>query len=179
MVRGTAPSKERTPTCANCGAVAAYAARFCTHCGSAMLAPRSPRRGGKWLIPVGALAATAIIVVVAILAFGGGSDQAAAPAFDEAAVRQETRELLDRMVLALTNGDREAFLSGLDSSLQAQVSANLDISGPRAAELASALQAAKPLDVYPGFAYFEVSAGDRTYLIYVLKEGGEWKLGGL
>jgi hypothetical protein len=99
--------------------------------------------------------------------------------FDEAAVREETAEVVRGAAEAISAGDEEAFLDRVDSSLKAQIEGDLDLSSPRAAELAQALNNAEPVDVQPDIVFFELTADSETYSFYVLREGGEWKLGGL
>ncbi len=130
-----------------------------------------------------ALVGVAALVLIGIAAGpacgGGGEDGDTAASFDEAAVREEASKVVGRAAEAMSAGDEAAFLEAVDNSLTAQIGEDLDLSSARAAELAQALSDAEVVEVRADIVFYEMTVDSETYSFYVLREDGEWKLGGL
>jgi hypothetical protein len=99
-------------------------------------------------------------------------------AFDEKAVLKETQAVVNGIVENITAGDVEGVLEKIEESTRLQLG-DLDLSSHEAKKLAEAISSAKPVQVDSTIVFYETIVEGETLSFYILKEGGEWKLGGL
>jgi hypothetical protein len=121
--------------------------------------------------------AVTLTLVLSMLASCGGEGKKPPP--DEISVEQQTGEVIGRAADAISSGNQQAFLEELEESLRLQTGGELNLSSPGAPALALGLKNAKVIEVYPDIAFYEMSLDSETYMFYVLREGEEWKIGGL
>jgi len=96
-----------------------------------------------------------------------------------AAIKEETNKVIKKASEAMLSGNVEGLLNELESSLKAQLAGDLNLSAPKTAAVAEALSNAKVTEVYPDMVFYEMAIDSETYSFYVLREGQEWKIGGL
>jgi len=63
--------------------------------------------------------------------------------------------------------------------MKQQLAGSLDLSSPSAKKLAEALARGKSTDVQPTIVFYETSIDGEAISFYIIKEAGQWKLGGL
>ena len=122
------------------------------------------------------MAITLTLVLSMLTACGGKSEK---PPPDETTVEQQTREVIGRAADAISSGDEQGFLAELEESLRLQTGGELNLSSPGAPALALGLQNAEAVEVHDDIVFYEMTMDSETYMFYVLKEGEEWKIGGL
>jgi hypothetical protein len=98
---------------------------------------------------------------------------------DEQAILKETQAFIDQFSKDLSAGKTEAVINHLDSSTRLQIENSLDLSSPEAKKLAEAISSAKSTQVNATIVFYETTADGETLSFYILKEAGQWKLGGL
>lgn len=121
--------------------------------------------------------AVTLTLVMSMLTACGGEGKKPPP--DETSVEQQTGEVIGRAADAISSGNQQAFLEELEESLRLQTGGELNLSSPGAPALALGLENAKVIEVYPDIVFYEMSMDSETYVFYVLREGEEWKIGGL
>lgn len=96
-----------------------------------------------------------------------------------AAIKDETSKVVKRAAAAMKSGDKNGFLNELDPALKAQLGNSLDLSSPKASSVATAMSNAKVIELRPGFVLYEMKVDSATVTFFLLREGEEWKIGGL
>lgn len=98
---------------------------------------------------------------------------------DEEAILKETQAIITQFSKDLTEGKTEAVLNQIDSSTRLQIGDSLDLTSPGAKKLAEAISKAKSTQVNAIIVFYESTIDAETISFYVIKEAGQWKLGGL
>jgi hypothetical protein len=99
--------------------------------------------------------------------------------FDDKSVLKETQAFIDKFSKDLSEGKVESVLNQLESPMKQQLAGSLDLSSPSAKKLAEALARGKSTDVQPTIVFYETSIDGEAISFYIIKEAGQWKLGGL
>jgi hypothetical protein len=98
---------------------------------------------------------------------------------DEKAILKATKAFIEQFTKDLSEGKTEAVLKQLDSSTRLQIGDSLDLTSPRSKKLAEAISKAKYTQVNLYIVFYESTIDGETLSFYILKEAGQWKLGGL
>jgi ABC-type xylose transport system substrate-binding protein len=97
---------------------------------------------------------------------------------DEKAILKETQAFIVQMSKDLTESKTEAVLKQLESSSRQQIG-DLDLTTPGAKKLSEAISKAKSTQVNPTIVFYESTIDGEAISFYIIKEAGQWKLGGL
>jgi ABC-type xylose transport system substrate-binding protein len=97
---------------------------------------------------------------------------------DEKAILKETQAFIVQLSKDLAESKTEAVLKQLESSSRQQIG-ELDLTSPGAKKLAEAISKAKSTQVNPTIVFYESTIDGEAISFYIIKEAGQWKLGGL
>jgi hypothetical protein len=98
---------------------------------------------------------------------------------DEKSILKETQAFISQFTKDLSEGKTQAVLNQLESSTRQQIGDSLDLSSSGAKKLAEAISKGKSIQVNPTIAFYESTIDGETISFYIIKEAGQWKLGGL
>jgi hypothetical protein len=111
---------------------------------------------------------------------GGAATESGNPeTIDEKAIIKETQKVCSQISEDLSAGKTEAVLKQLDSNTILQIGSELDLSSPGAKKLAEAISSAKAVQAHATIVFYETVVEGENLSFYIIKEGAEWKLGGL
>jgi hypothetical protein len=98
---------------------------------------------------------------------------------DEKSILKETQAFITQFSKDLSEGKTEAVLKGMESSARQQIGDSLDLTGSGGKKLAEAISKAKSTQVNPTIVFYESTIDGEAMSFYIIKEAGQWKLGGL
>jgi hypothetical protein len=98
---------------------------------------------------------------------------------DEKAILKATQAFIEQFTKDLSEGKTESVLKQLDSSTRQQIGDSLDLTSSGAKKLGDAILKAKSTQVNLNIVFFESMIDGEAMSFYIIKEAGQWKLGGL